>query len=192
MATTRRTLTTTTSETTTRSFSPCPAYWLKLTWCCILIVSLASTRQVVQAMSSPPTTPSTTTSRSTSSTTPNQKPLIVFCHGSGDTGPGVQAWIESLVPSHSVFQEWDWIFPSATPIPYSLNHGSNTLSSVWYDRIGGFDPSFPEHTASIEQSTHQLLELLEDQVNRHGRDPRRIILGGFSMGGAIALQTAVR
>jgi hypothetical protein len=155
MATTRRTLTTVTPSTT-RPCSPSPTYWSKLTWCWILFILFASTRRVVQAMlSSPYTTSASTTTTSTlsSSTNPTQKRLIIFCHGSGDTGPGVQAWIESLVPSHSVFQEWDWIFPSATPIPYSLN--GDTLSSVWYDRMGGFDPTFPEHTASVEQSTHQ-------------------------------------
>lgn len=118
-----------------------------------------------------------------------QKPLIVFCHGSGDTGSGAQAWIESLVP-HSVLQQWDWIFPTATPIPYQLSGGA--ISSVWYDRIGGFHPSFPEQTKSVERSTDQLLQLLDEQVQKHGRDPRRIIIGGFSMGGAIAYQTAVR
>jgi len=117
------------------------------------------------------------------------KPLIVFCHGSGDTGAGAQAWIQSLVPS-SVYQQWDWIFPTAEPIPYQLNGGA--LSSIWYDRIGGFDPSFPEQTVSIERSTDRLLALLEEQVQHHGRDPQRIIIGGFSMGGAIAYQTAIR
>jgi len=27
------------------------------------------------------------------------KPLIIFCHGSGDTGAGAQAWIQSLMPN---------------------------------------------------------------------------------------------
>ena len=117
------------------------------------------------------------------------KPLIVFCHGSGDTGPGVQAWLESLVPD-SELQQWEWIFPSAEPIPYQLNGG--LVSSIWYDRVGGFEPFYPEQTVSVERSTDRLLALLDEQVRNKGRDPRKMIIAGFSMGGAIAYQTAAR
>ena len=120
-----------------------------------------------------------------------KKPVIIFCHGSGDTGQGVQAWVESLVPHSSMLHQFDWIFPTAEPIPYQLNGGM--VSSVWYDRVGGFDPSFPEQTASVEKSTDRLMALLDDLLQQHGQDySRRIIIGGFSMGGAIAYQTAAR
>lgn len=115
------------------------------------------------------------------------KPLIIFCHGSGDTGEGAKAWIQHLV-SPSEFEKWDWIFPTAVPIPYQLNGG--TISSVWYDRIGGFDPSFPEQTASVEKSTDQLMAILKAESKT--RDPGRIAIGGFSMGGNIAYQAAAR
>lgn len=124
-------------------------------------------------------------SRAMSTTT--QKPLIIFCHGSGDTGDGAQAWIEHLVPPVE-FKKWDWIFPTAKPIPYQLNGGM--ISSVWYDRVGGFDPSFPEQIVSIERSTDRLLTLIKEESKN--REPGKIIIGGFSMGGAIAYQTAAR
>jgi predicted esterase len=141
------------------------------------IIGRHSTALLVETMSNS-ARPSTTS-----------KPLIIFCHGSGDTGAGAQAWIESLVPP-SVYHQWDWIFPSAKPIPYKLNGGM--VTSVWYDRVGGFDPKFPEQIGSIEKSTDRLLALLDNQIQKEGRDPRRIILGGFSMGGAIAYQTSAR
>eukprot|EP00977_Amphora_coffeiformis_P007481 scaffold1640_cov161-Amphora_coffeaeformis.AAC.4 len=132
----------------------------------------------------------TTAAVSSSNSKPHSsKPLIVFCHGSGDTGPGVQSWVESLVPS-SELKQWDWIFPSAEPIPYDLNGGM--VSSIWYDRVGGFDPFYPEQTATVEQSTNRLLAVLDDQVQNQGRDARHMIIAGFSMGGAIAFQTAAR
>lgn len=121
------------------------------------------------------------------SSSATQKPLIIFCHGSGDTGAGARAWIEHLVPS-SEFQKWDWIFPSAKPIPYKLNGGM--VTSVWYDRVGGFDPSFPEQTATVERSTERLLDIIKEEAKQ--RDPQKIVIGGFSMGGAIAYQTAAR
>ena len=117
------------------------------------------------------------------------KPLVIFCHGSGDTGPGAQAWVESLVPSKAM-EQWDWLFPTAEPIPYQLSGGM--VSSVWYDRIGGFAPTFPEQTATVERSTDQLLALIEEQIQQGQRCPSSIAIGGFSMGGAIALQTAAR
>ena len=129
------------------------------------------------------------TTTAAASKTSEKKPLIIFCHGSGDTGPGVQAWIESLVPPQE-YHNWDWLFPSAKPIPYQLN--GCMVTSVWYDRVGGFAPTFPEQTASAEQSTMQLMNLIEEQIAKEGRSPSEIILGGFSMGGAISYQTAAR
>lgn len=117
-----------------------------------------------------------------------RKPIIIFCHGSGDTGAGAQAWVQSLIPT-SIYNEWQWIFPTAKPIPYQLSGGQ--ISSVWYDRTGGFAPSFPEMTETVEQSTTQLLGIIEKELEK-GRLPREIVIGGFSMGGNIAYQTAAR
>lgn len=126
---------------------------------------------------------------------PSKKPIIIFCHGSGDTGPGVAQWIQSLIPSQQIYDKFQWEFPSATPIPYQLSGG--VVSSVWYDRMGGFEPTYPELTASVEQSTEQLMKLINDllsQKKKEGLDfsASQITIGGFSMGGAIALQTATR
>ena len=117
----------------------------------------------------------------------NSKPLIIFCHGSGDTGRGARLWIESLVPS-AVYHHWDWIFPNASSIPYTLNGG--LVTSIWYDRVGGFAPTYPEQTATVEASTDRLLAIIDEEVLEHGRQD--IIIGGFSMGGNIAYQTAAR
>lgn len=118
-----------------------------------------------------------------------QKPLIVFLHGSGDTGAGAEAWIQSLVPPQ-IYREYDWIFPTANPIPYNLSGGM--VSSVWYNRVGGFAPTYPEQTATVEASTDRILKIIRDEVETNGRDPSSIVLGGFSMGGAMVYQTAVR
>ena len=57
------------------------------------------------------------------------KPLIIFCHGSGDTGYGVQTWIESLLPA-TIYEQYDWLYPTAKPIPYTLNGGHIDRKSV--------------------------------------------------------------
>jgi predicted esterase len=154
-------------------------------------ITLLSFPRVIGAALSSSSGMASAAASSSSTTRTRMKPLIIFCHGSGDTGAGAQAWIQSLVP-RSEYDQFEWLFPSAQPIPYQLNGGM--ISSVWYDRNGGFDPSFPEHISSIERSTDQLLDLIEEQLKNKNspRSPGDIVVGGFSMGGAIAYQTAAR
>jgi phospholipase/carboxylesterase len=114
---------------------------------------------------------------------------VIFLHGSGDTGPGFQRWVgrlpfvQNLVASGVSIQ-----FPSAQPRPYRLFGG--TTMSVWYDRLA-MEPSAPEHTESVQESCAQL-EALLDKIVASGTPPGKILIGGFSMGGAIAIQTALR
>lgn len=130
-------------------------------------------------------------SRALSST---PRAVIIFCHGSGDTGPGARYYVRSAAPSHSLSSLKEsgvvFEFPSAVPRPYRLVGGQ--ISSVWYDRVGGMDPRNPEDTNSIEPSARQLNDLIDDVVKRRGVPRERIALGGFSMGGGMALQTAAR
>ena len=62
--------------------------------------------------------------------------------------------------------------------------------SVWFDRRA-MDPRSPEQTESVEASCNQL-EAVLDRIVASGVPPSRIAIGGFSMGGGIALQTALR
>ncbi|KAJ1462719.1 Alpha/Beta hydrolase protein [Pelagophyceae sp. CCMP2097] len=116
------------------------------------------------------------------------KPVVIFVHGSGDNGPGAEGWVSSLAGPKAM-QNFRWIFPSATPIPYTLQRGAT--SSVWFDRKGGFDPEYPEQTASVERSVDRLVTMIDEQVAR-GVEPAQIAIGGFSMGGAMAYQVAAR
>merc|ERR1711938_312081 len=68
-------------------------------------------------------------------TTAAVRPTVIFLHGSGDTGRGVEGWLRSLAPPEAL-APFDWEFPTAEPIPYALAGGQ--VSSVWYDRVGGF------------------------------------------------------
>ena len=57
--------------------------------------------------------------------------VVIFLHGSGDTGPGIAAWVSGLA-SHLLPDDWGMVFPSATRRPYSLAGGAYT--SVWHNR----------------------------------------------------------
>ena len=112
---------------------------------------------------------------------------VVFLHGSGDTGPGLRrglAGLERGLASRGVAIH----FPSAVPIPYRL--ADNQVMSVWYDRFA-LEPSAPEHTDSVLASAARLHALL-DSIVAAGVPPHRIALGGFSQGGGMALQAALR
>ena len=48
------------------------------------------------------------------------RPLIIFLHGSGDTGAGAKMYVRSLLEEKEM-NEFDWDFPTAEKIPYNLN-----------------------------------------------------------------------
>ena len=118
----------------------------------------------------------------------SMRPVVIMLHGSGDTGRGIESWVRSLAPSSSL-EAFEWVFPSADVIPYTLAGGQPT--SVWYDRVGGFDPRYPEQTPSVEHSSKQILSLIESYVAK-GVPSSKIAVGGFSQGGNLAYQVAAR
>lgn len=79
-------------------------------------------------------------------------------------------------------------YPTATPIPYTLFGGRPM--SIWFDRLA-MEPKSAEQTESVEASCMQL-ETVLDRLVSSGVPPAKIAIGGFSMGGGIALQTALR
>lgn len=122
---------------------------------------------------------------------PTTSSVLIWCHGSGDTGPGAQAYVEAVTPA-PVLQTLSgirFVYPTAEPRSYALAGGA--LSSVWFDRVAGMAPSNPEHTQSVEESAARLNSLI-DQLVTSGVPSEQIVLGGFSMGGGISLQTAAR
>jgi phospholipase/carboxylesterase len=72
-------------------------------------------------------------------------------------------------------------------MPVTINGGMRM--PAWYDilQLGGG----PEDEAGIRASEGRLRGLVEQQ-KKTGIDSKRIVLAGFSQGGAIALQTALR
>lgn len=130
---------------------------------------------------------------SSTSTTPTTNGVVIFCHGSGDTGQGVESYVRAVAPQASLAALRDagisFAYPTAQSRPYRLAGGFP--ASVWFDRYGGMEPTHPEDTASVESSATRLNELIDDLIAR-GIPAEKIALGGFSMGGGIALQTAAR
>ncbi|MCJ1283257.1 hypothetical protein MMC26_002585 [Xylographa opegraphella] len=112
----------------------------------------------------------------------------LIIHGMGDTG---QAW-KNLVT------EWNWparfphirfIFPSAPVLDLTLVPGSRMSS--WFDVLTTNDVRGGTHDeAGMARSRLYLQSLIEREIEA-GIPPSRIVLGGFSQGGAISLLTGI-
>ena len=56
---------------------------------------------------------------------------------------------------------------------------------AWFDLMS-LDPSGPEDEKGIEKSSTNLTKIIDEEIN-NGIDPSRIVIGGFSQGGALAI-----
>ncbi|KAF5308097.1 hypothetical protein FQR65_LT00639 [Abscondita terminalis] len=112
---------------------------------------------------------------------------VIFLHGSGDTGNGVCEWIEHLIGPFAS-PHIKFIFPTAPLRNYTPWGGQP--GNTWFDRIS-VQMNVPEHIESIDEMGIILKSLIQEEVNA-GVPLNNIILGGFSMGGAMALQMAYK
>ena len=72
-------------------------------------------------------------------------------------------------------------------MPVTLNSGFQMPS--WFDLLS-LDPAGKEDEVGIKKA-HQLVEMLIEEEVKAGIPSERIMLGGFSQGGALALYTAL-
>ncbi|XP_063054380.1 lysophospholipase-like protein 1 [Engraulis encrasicolus] len=111
---------------------------------------------------------------------------IIFLHGSGDTGLGLRAWVRDTF--HLAFPHIRIIYPTAPPRPYTPMRGA--VSNVWFDRYK-ISRDCPEHLESVDAMCSSLGSIVQDEIQA-GIPKDRIVIGGFSMGGAMALHLACR
>ncbi|XP_072535937.1 lysophospholipase-like protein 1 [Salminus brasiliensis] len=113
---------------------------------------------------------------------------VIFLHGSGDTGQGLRAWVRDVLTQDMAFEHIRVIYPTAPARPYTPMHGA--LSHVWFDRHK-ISRHCPEHLDSIEEMCSNLGAVVQDEIQA-GIPKHRMVIGGFSMGGAMALHLACR
>ncbi|KAM9198397.1 acyl-protein thioesterase 1 isoform 2-T2 [Dugong dugon] len=107
---------------------------------------------------------------------------VIFLHGLGDTGHG---WAEALAGIRS--SHIKYICPHAPIMPVTLN--MNMAMPSWFDIIG-LSPDSQEDEHGIKQAAENVKALIDQEV-KNGIPSARIILGGFSQGGALSLYTAL-
>ncbi len=111
---------------------------------------------------------------------------IIWLHGLGADGNDFVPIIDQLqLPSHLAIR---FIFPHAPIRPITINQGYQM--SGWYD-ISSLSIIEEEDAAGIKESSAILKQLCEEQ-EANGITTSRIVLAGFSQGGAIALYCGCR
>jgi len=108
---------------------------------------------------------------------------VIWLHGLGADGHD----FEPIVPELRLSRAARFIFPHAPVRPVTINNGMRMRA--WYDifQFGGG----PEDEAGLRASQGLLSELISQETKR-GIAANKILLAGFSQGGAIVLQTGLR
>lgn len=111
---------------------------------------------------------------------------VIWLHGLGADGHD----FEPIVPELKLNADLNirFVFPHAPMIPVTINQGF--VMRAWYDIRETKIDAEPDK-AGIRQSSQALVQMIEEQVES-GIVSERIVLAGFSQGGAIALFTALR
>ena len=111
---------------------------------------------------------------------------IIWLHGLGADGFDFVPVVRELQALGAPAARY--VFPHAPQRPVTINGGY--VMRAWYDIVGvQIDRS--EDQAGIRRSQAQVEMLIEREVAR-GTARSRIVLAGFSQGGAITLQTGLR
>ncbi|KAK4102693.1 Phospholipase/carboxylesterase [Parathielavia hyrcaniae] len=112
---------------------------------------------------------------------------VIFVHGLDDTGRGWAGAVENWRRRQRL-DEVKFILPHAPAIPITCNWGMKMTG--WYDihTLDGNAESLRsnEDEAGILLSQAYFHELIQQEVDA-GIPPERIVLGGFSQGGAMSL-----
>lgn len=110
--------------------------------------------------------------------------VVIWLHGLGASGHDFVPVVPMMRRSNTRF-----VFPHAPQRPVTINMGY--VMPAWYDIISLDESPDREPPAQVIETTKQIHALIEDQIAQ-GISPKKIILGGFSQGGAIALHAGVR
>lgn len=109
--------------------------------------------------------------------------VMIFFHGLGDSGVN---WASAFPLPPAPYVET--VLPNADEQPVSINNGFRSPS--WFD-LRGLDEDADEDEEGILRAVGRVDRIVENQV-RLGVPEHRIVVGGFSQGGALALTYGLR
>lgn len=110
---------------------------------------------------------------------------VIWLHGLGADGHDFEPIVPELhLPAELPLR---FVFPHAPVRPVTINGGM--AMRAWYDIIS-LDAEGRADAAGVHESTAILEELIAREIER-GITADKIVIAGFSMGGAIAINTAL-
>lgn len=119
-------------------------------------------------------------------TAPNPRHAVLWLHGLGADGHDFEPIVPALVDP--AWPPLRFVFPHAPVRLITLNGGM--AMRAWYD-IASLKLAQREDEAGVRESISQVETLIARQAER-GVAPERLVLAGFSQGGAIALAAGLR
>ena len=110
---------------------------------------------------------------------------VIWLHGLGADGND----FVPIVPQLNLPSDWGvrFVFPHAPSIPVTINNGF--VMPAWYD-IKELDIDRHVDESQLRQSAQWGHDLIDREIDR-GVAPERIIVAGFSQGGAVAFEAAL-
>jgi phospholipase/carboxylesterase len=119
-------------------------------------------------------------------TGPDPRAAIIWLHGLGADGHDFEPIVPALgLPRAPAVR---FVFPHAPLQPVTINGGA--VMRAWYD-IHDLDGGRRPDEVGLRASQARVERLIAREQGR-GVAPARLVLAGFSQGGAIALQTGLR
>jgi phospholipase/carboxylesterase len=119
-------------------------------------------------------------------TAPNPTAAVIWLHGLGADGHDFEPVVPEIVRKQE--RAWRFVFPHAPVRSVTINGGMNMRA--WYD-ILGFDRGAAEDAAGFHDTDQLVRQLIEREAQR-GIAAARVVLAGFSQGGAVTLFTGLR
>lgn len=111
---------------------------------------------------------------------------VIWMHGLGADGHDFEPIVPHLgLPPGTPMR---FIFPHALMRPITVNGGA--VMRAWYDIIE-ISTSKGQDEAGVKHSAEKIQELIDQEIER-GIPACRIVLAGFSQGGAMALHVGLR
>ena len=112
---------------------------------------------------------------------------VILLHGSGGDGESLRAWMEQLCGFDTQLKAAGIVtlYPTAPLRPYTL--GGGFKQRVWFDRTA-LHPDAPEDADGIDTAVSSIMAVIDEL----GIPDHRIVVAGFSMGGALALHIMAR
>jgi len=112
----------------------------------------------------------------------NPTAAVIWLHGLGASGHDFEPVVPELgLPEDTAVR---FIFPHAPNLPVTINGGMSM--PAWYD-IKAMDIDRVVDTEQLRASADAVAKLVEQQKHK-GTPPERIIIAGFSQGGAVAYE----